>query len=232
LPRFRACVDHPVLWSGLVVVTALGITVGLAGEPPVEILEIPPEEIVRWDEHSFNGSTVYDLVEVDGRKAVHAICEDGTASGLFYRGGIDLTETPILEWSWRVDDTLEDVDETHRQGDDFAARIYLVEDRRLLPWRARALNYVWANEKPRGSEWVNPHTSRVRMVAVRSGPPEEPGTWRTERRNVRLDFRELHDRNVSHLQAVAIMTDCDDTGERLEGWYGSLRFLSSFEVSR
>lgn len=226
-PRFA----HAVLWTSVVVGTALGAVVALGRERPVEIVEFPPELIVGWEEHSFAGSTVYDLVEVDGRTAVHAVCQDGTASGLFYREEIDLSETPILEWSWRVDETLEGVDETRKEGDDYPVRVYLVEERQLLSWRARALNYVWAHDQPRGSDWVNPHSSRVRMVAVRSGRPDEPGVWRTEQRDVRRDFRELHDRDVSHLQAVAIMTDCDDTNQRLEGWYGSLRFLSPSRAS-
>ena len=218
-PRFdRAVLYRAVLWTGLAVSVALGAAIGLAREPSNETLEFPPEVIIGWEKHSFDGSTLYDLVEVDGRRAVHAVCEEGTASGLFYRERVDLAETPILEWSWRVGETLEGLDETRKEGDDYPLRIYLVEEQRLLSWRARALNYVWAHEQPQGSDWDNPYSSSVRMVAVRSGPPQASGPWQTERRNVRQDFRELHDRDVTHLQAVAIMTDCDDTRQRLEGW--------------
>jgi len=63
------------------------------------------------------------------------------------------------------------------------------------------------------------------MVSLRSGPPDQKGQWFTERRNVREDFRRFHDRDVTVLEGVAIMTDCDDTGERMEGWYGQIRFV-------
>lgn len=185
----------------------------------------PPDEIVEWEERSFSGATPYRLVEVNGREAVHARCEDGTASALFYEGDIDLATTPVMEWSWRVDETLSDVDETSTSGDDFPARIYLVDERSILRWRTKALNYVWAHGKPEGVDWPNPYVSQVRMISVRSGSPEEPGRWFTERRDVREDFRRFHDRELSTLSGVAVMTDCDDTGERIEGWYGTIRFV-------
>lgn len=194
-------------------------------------LVFAPPDIIEWEHHSFAGDTDYALVEVDGRKAVYARCTDGTASGLFFRGEIDLAETPILEWEWRVDQVFDDIDETTRAGDDHVGRIYVVDERRFLRWRTRAVNYVWASAKPEGSSWENPHSSQARMIAVQSGPPERPGRWFTERRNVREDFRRHHGRDPERISALAIMTDCDDTGQSVEAWYGTIRFLPANEES-
>jgi hypothetical protein len=60
------------------------------------------------------------------------------------------------------------------------------------------------------------------MVALRSGPGDG---WVTERRNLREDFRRLHGVDVERIDAVAIMTDCDDRGTAAQAWYGGLRFL-------
>lgn len=188
-------------------------------------LRLVPSELIEWKEHSFEGYTQYNLVEMEEGAAVHAVCDNRAASGLFYRGEIDLDRTPNVEWTWRVDSVPSGFDERTREGDDFAARIYLVDSSSLLPWRTLALNYVWAWGEAEGADWPNPHQGRTHMVAVRSGPPESPGSWRTERRNVKEDFLHLHDREVTKLTAVAIMTDCDDTGERMEAWYGTIRFL-------
>lgn len=181
-----------------------------------------PDAIARWRAHAFAGQTSYRLVETDAGPAVHARC-DRAASGLFLDAPVDLRETPILEWTWRVDATLDPaVDETTRAGDDFPARLYVVQGGGLLRWRTRALNYVWASGQPAGADWPNPFAAQAHMIAVRSGPG---GGWRTERRDVREDFRRFHGRDVDVIDAVAIMTDCDNRGVTAEAWYGAIRFL-------
>ncbi|MDX1587873.1 MAG: DUF3047 domain-containing protein [Oleiphilaceae bacterium] len=184
------------------------------------------EDIAGWESHSFEGETRYDLVEVDGREAVHARCRDASASGLFYREEIDLGKTPILEWTWRVEETFRDIHETRKSGDDYPARVYAVDEHSLAKWRTRALNYVWASEMPRGSHWENAYQSRAIMVAVQSGSAgdsEGNGQWRTQRRDLREDFRQYHDKDTDRINGLAIMTDCDDTDAPAEAWYGEIR---------
>jgi len=195
------------------------------GATALKVVEFSPAEMMEWDQRSFSGETSYRLARVDGRQAVHAVCDEGAASALYTRTEIDLRETPVIEWSWRVKETFSGIDERTRSGDDFAARIYLVDERSILRWRTVALNYVWASEEPRGADWPNPYTARVHMLAVRSGPPAEPGQWVTHRRNVRDDFEQFHGRELDRLNGLAIMTDCDDVGEPVEAWYGAVRLL-------
>jgi len=216
--------DHRVALLTVLAGAGLAVAGGIGAWSHVSP-EFSPAEVIEWEERSFQRETPYRLVEVDGRKAVHARCDDATASGLYYRKEIDLERTPVLEWSWRVEETYTDLDETTRAGDDFPARIYLIEEHRLLRWRTRGLNYVWASEQPKGTDWPNPYASAVHMIAVRSGPPAESGQWFTERRNVRDDFRTFHGRDLEKINVVAIMTDCDDTGQEAEAWYGALRFV-------
>lgn len=211
---------HGLLAAAMILAGAAGADVLVSPDP-----EFTAPEILAWEAHSFEGWTSYTLDVEDGRQAVRAECRGGTASGLFLREDIDLDETPILEWQWKASDTPEGVDEQAESGDDFALRIYLIDERSLLRWRSRAINYVWSADQPRGSAWPNPHQSNARMVAVRSDAAGDAGAWHRERRNVRRDFRELHDVDVSTLSAVAIMTDCDQTGQATGGWYGTLRFV-------
>ncbi|WP_019624133.1 DUF3047 domain-containing protein [Thioalkalivibrio thiocyanoxidans] len=203
----------------LAVILACPPGLALASEP-----RFTPTDILNWEKEVFEGETQYEPVEIDGREALHARC-DNSASGLYLKKTIDLERTPILEWSWRVDETFSGIDETTRAGDDYPARVYVVKDGGLLRWRTRAINYVWASEKPEGADWPNAYASQARMLAVRSGAPDETGQWVTERRNVREDFRQLHDREIDTIDAVAIMTDCDDTERTIEAWYGKIRFL-------
>lgn len=184
-----------------------------------------PADIIAWERHAFTGETRYELTEVDGQPAVLALCTDRSASGLFLREAIDLERTPVIEWTWRVKRTFENIDEQTRAGDDYPARLYAVDEHRLMPWRTRAINYVWASRMPRGAQWKNAYQARAIMVAMRSGADPDTG-WVTERRNLRDDFREIHGRDLKVLDALAIMTDCDDTGQQAEAWYGEIRLLS------
>lgn len=206
-----------------VIIALCGFTAPLALAADND-LHFEPAAMLKWETEEFSGYTDYSLVDIDGRQALHAQCDDA-ASGLWLRREIDLNKTPIVEWSWRVDETFEGIDETTRAGDDYPARLYVVQDGGWLRWRTRAINYVWASEMPAGEDWPNAYVSQARVVAVRSGPPDEPGTWHTERRNVREDFRHFHDRDVDTIDAIALMTDCDDTGATAEAWYGPVRFL-------
>lgn len=184
-----------------------------------------PADIITWERHAFTGETRYELTEVDGQPAVLASCTDGSASGLFLRGEIDLVRTPVIEWEWRVKRTFVNINEQTRAGDDYPARLYAVDEHRLMPWRTRAISYVWASGMARGAQWKNAYQARAVMVAMRSGADADTG-WVTERRNLRDDFRDIHGRDLEVLDALAIMTDCDDTGQQVEAWYGEIRLLS------
>lgn len=199
-------------------------TVGLpstADEPPV----FTPESIINWEERSFQEHTEYTVVERDGVKAIEADC-DGSASGLFIERSFDLTQTPILEWQWRLDSLpATTANETERPGDDFALRVYVVVDGGWLPWRSRAISYVWTRDMAAGRDWTNPWVEQVRMVSLRQGE-SRTGEWLTERRNLLEDFRRLHDREPDQVDGLAIMTDCDNTGTAARAWYGRIRLLA------
>jgi hypothetical protein len=47
----------------------------------------------------------------------------------------------------------------------------------------------------------------------------------TERRNLRDDFKRYHGLDVEAIDAVAIMTDCDNRAAKASAWYGGVRFL-------
>ena len=204
----------------LCLVFALGT--GSAGADSVEVLR--NGDIAGWEEKVFEGATAYETVRHDGRDAVRATSR-GTASGLYLRRRIDLDKTPILRWWWRVDATLGDIDERTRAGDDYSARVYVIRSHPVLLWRTRAVNYVWASTMAVGETWPNAYTDSSRHIAVRSGDALA-GRWVEERRDVRADFRELFGESVRYLDAVAIMTDTDNTGAAAVAYYGDITFTS------
>lgn len=182
-----------------------------------------PATIIGWERHSFSGETDYTLSQRSAHRGVRAECDEGSASGLVYREGIDLTRTPIIEWRWRIVEPISRGTPRQKSGDDYAARLYAVDEHPILRWRTRAMNYVSTTQTGVGDHWSNAYADQATMVAV-DGSDEGAG-WRTHRRNLREDFARFHDRDITEIDTLAIMTDCDDTDDRAEAIYGTIRLL-------
>ena len=176
----------------------------------------------KWEEKSFQEKTLYEITKEDGKRCIKAISH-GSASGLFYKIDYDPIEYPILTWHWKVDHVLDKGDARKREGDDYAARIYVVFPSSLF-WRTKAINYIWANRLPKGEAVPNPFTANALMVAVESGS-SLVGRWVEERRNIVEDYRKYFGKDPPKVGAIAIMTDTDNTGENAIAWYGEIRIM-------
>lgn len=197
------------------------------GDPPgkadILIGQFSKASTQEWVPVEFSKRTHYRLVELGNTKALRADSH-GAASGLIYKQTIDLLKTPLLNWCWRVEQALQNDHERSRSGDDFAARLYLVVDGGFLPWKTKALNYVWSSQLPAGELWQNPFAGKsAMMLAVRSNTSPS-GTWFAETRNVYDDLQQAFGYEIRSIDAVAIMTDTDNTGAIAQTYYGDIYF--------
>ena len=184
--------------------------------------EFTPAEIADWPQREFDGPVTYRLVG-NGRPAVEAIAENG-ATALYREVEIDVGETPILEWSWRVDALPQgNASEREKAGDDYGARIYVVQEGFFGKLSARALNYVWSRELEPGTRWPNAFTGSARMISVEQGD-KRLGEWVTYRHDLREDWRAVFDEAPGTIHGIAIMSDSDNTDTRASARYGSIRF--------
>jgi hypothetical protein len=188
-------------------------------------LQIPvlmDADLEGWRDWKFSGATEYTRVFSQGRPVIKAV-SNGAASGVYRKIRIDLGETPVIHWNWRVENTLGAIDETRRQGDDYSARIYVMVAHPVFFWKTYALTYVWSSAQPAGSAWPNAYSDGARVIAVRSGDAGL-GEWHRERRDVRADFKRYFGKEVRYANAVAVMTDTDDTGKQAVAYYGDIWF--------
>lgn len=176
-----------------------------------------------WESVQFKGETHYFPGESGGEKCLRAE-SDRSASGLMRKERVDLEKTPYLNWSWRVERFPESLNERTRQGDDFAARIYVIVDGGLFFWKSRAVNYVWSRHEPVGENWSNPFAGdNSRMISIASGKTQ-PTLWRSEKRNIQEDFQILFGASMDHIDGVAIMTDADNSHSRSVACYRDIYF--------
>jgi hypothetical protein len=124
-----------------------------------------------------------------------------------------------------VDQVLSGVDERSKAGDDYPARVYVVVSGGAAFWKTRSLVYVWSSNQAVGATWNNAFTGNARVMALRSGM-RDAGGWVSEKRNIRADFRQLFGEDIRQIDAVALMTDTDNSGQSATAWYGDIYFTT------
>ncbi len=175
-----------------------------------------------WHEKSFSGYTSYQLIEDEGTNIVHAIA-DSSASGLFNQQSVDLEQTPILTWHWKVAQIGRHNNEQSKSGDDYPVRLYAIVKGEPYYWSNRILIYVWSNQAEIDDAWKNPFASEFRHITVETGE-RNVGQWRYYQRDIRADFSDVFGFVPKQIDAIAIMTDGDNSGQKFEAWYGDIEF--------
>ncbi len=206
----------------IAIIGILGMILSTAAAMDLVVGRFSSGDLQDWKNKEFTGETRYQLVQ-EGEKKVLRADSQGTASGLYREITVNLKDTPYLNWSWRVDNVLKNIDERSKSGDDYPARVYLVISGGAFFWKTKSLVYVWSSHQPIDNTWNNAYTDNARVIALRSGT-QESKQWIQEKRNIRKDFKRLFGDDIDHIDAVAIMTDTDNSGQKATAWYGDIYF--------
>jgi len=208
--------------------------------PPADPAAPPPG----WEALTFPRvprHTRYTVVR-DGPGFVLRAESDASASGLYRPLDLDPRVYRVLSWRWKVEGVLARSDPRRKEGDDYAARVYVAfryDPASARAWeRARygafrllygryppglALNYVWESRLPVGTVLDNAYSARAKIVVVRSGAALA-GTWVSETRDIYADYRRVvgGGGEPPRIEGIALMTDTDDTGERAVAYYDAI----------
>lgn len=205
------------------------------------------DSLDRWEPLTFrkiDAHTTYDLVTEDGKNVLRARAE-ASASGIIFTERFRVAETPFVEWSWKISNTVEGGNAAEKDGDDYAIRIYIIfpydssrvsfldkvkyETVRRLYGEyppLSSLNYIWAN-RPHEAEYLpNPFTDRAMMVPVDTGG-QYAGQWRTHTVDIREDYRKAFGEEVPEEASLAIMSDTDNTGTSATAFLDYIRVKSA-----
>ena len=182
----------------------------------------------------------FTLAEDAGRTVLRVRAESAAGS-LAHDLSAAPAATPILSWRWKVQRSLGRAKWGTRDGDDFAARVYvtfdvpadalpLLERAKLALGRllygddlpAAAICYVWASGVAAGTTGWSPYTERVRIVVLESGDARS-GQWVSETRDLEADFRAAFGGPAPRVTAVLVAADTDQTRESVTAWFGDLR---------
>jgi len=178
------------------------------------------------------------LVEQDGKTALQ-IKADAAAGGLLHPLDLPGDQPWQLSWQWRTERKLEQARFATREGDDYAARVYVLLDYPLdslsfvtrqklrlartffdpdLP--AATLSYVWDNRAAPGTQARSAYTETVEMQVLR-GPEAPLGQWLEESRDLRADAIAAFGSAPRRILGVVFAADSDNTGESAESYFAA-----------
>jgi hypothetical protein len=149
-----------------------------------------------------------------------------SASALYKKIKVNIQETPYLNWRWKIDRALPQLNEKQKTGDDYAARVYVVIKTGLTPLSAKALNYIWSSNGPPKVSWPNAYTKKAIMIPLRSNI-DDIGIWQHEKVNVKEDLMHHFRISPNFIDGVAIMTDTDNSNSIAIASYGDIYFSSN-----
>jgi hypothetical protein len=203
----------------------------------------PPRHPEDWHDMPLPGKarTAYHWT---GRAGQRELVAQADASASMFRRRVDKPAALLrdVEFAWWVQALPDGGDVSDADACDAAARVMFAfggDVGRLSP-RNRimfdlvqlltgeappyaTLVYVWDAKAPVGSVIVHPRSDRVRKIVVESG---HAGLrqWRKYRRTLAADYRLAFGEAPGPLQAVAVMTDGDNTRSRLTTRYRDIEF--------
>lgn len=178
------------------------------------------------------------LVEQNGKQVLR-IQADAAAGGLLHPLDLPGDKTWQLSWQWRTDQKLKQARFATREGDDYAARVYVLLDYPLeslsfvtrqklrlartffdpnLP--AATLSYVWDNRAAPGTHARSAYTETVEMQVLR-GPEAPLGQWLSESRDLNADAIAAFGSAPRKILGVVFAADSDNTGESATSYFAA-----------
>jgi hypothetical protein len=185
---------------------------GVVGQFPAE-----------WKPRKDEGKEVYAVQEEGGQRFLRAVSRGlGIQAGRAHEW--ELSEYPVLAWSWRPRQFPEAADERASGTNDSAAAVYvLVPHSRVRG--PKAVKYVWSERVPVG-ERLSSNGGLTQVRILRSGP--NGGAWQDERVNARDDYlRSFEVSKAPRTAGIAVLTDADDTRSVASADYANFRACRS-----
>jgi len=190
-------------------------------KPAVGTKGLPPD----WKAQNW-GSPKYDfeiVMEENQRALRMKSANEGSLASREIKGKVNLKETPIIEWSWKVTTLPKNGDSCKKATDDQAVQVYVVWPRFPEAVRSRILGYVWDTTEPVGTVCKSEKTGTVTYFVIRSGTADL-GKWLTERRNVCEDYKKVYNEDCEPPSAVSVAIDSNDTSSTAESFIGAIFF--------
>ena len=190
----------------------------------IVVFDFTEDEFKKLKVKKVKGKTTWSLGFNENGNFIKAEAE-GKGSGLGKEVEINLSKTPFINITWKVEKDLSGIIENSKKGHDYAARVFVVKKTGLTALSNRAINYVFSSNSLIHDNWPSPYTKKS-IDYVLSTTKDNLDTWVTVKANVKKHFKKLHGLNVDELSGVAIMTDTDNSKLKAIAHYQNIYFSS------
>ena len=109
------------------------------------------------------------------------------ASGLGKEIELNLSKTPFLNITWKVEKDLSGINENTKNGHDYAARVFVIKKTGVTPLSNRAMNYVYSSNNEINTNHPSPYTKKS-IDYVLSTTKKSLNEWVTVKVNVKRTF--------------------------------------------
>ena len=188
----------------------------------IVVFDFTEDEFETLQVKKVKGETTWSLGSNENGNFIKAEAE-GKGSGLGKKVKIDLSKTPFINITWKVEKDLSGIVENSKKGHDYAARVFVIKKTGSTALSNRAINYVFSSNNDVGKNWNSPYTKKS-IDYVLSSTKDHLNMWVTVKANVKKDFMELHGIKVSDISGVAIMTDTDNSKLKAISYYQDIYF--------
>jgi Protein of unknown function (DUF3047) len=201
-------------------------------------------ELTGWTFQPLRGvrkTTAYAVVsDAETSEPVIEAKATSAAAALGVRLDLDPKQMHMLRFKWKVGNLIESSDPRTKDGDDYAARVYVTfaHDPARATFRERtenalfrtlysetppraALAYVFTHKGKPSEVIASPFTSRVKKIVV-DADPASVGKWKSFERDVYADYKRAFGEEPTRISGVAIMVDTDNTGETASAKFGDI----------
>jgi len=188
----------------------------------VTVFDFTEDEFKTLQVKKVKGETTWRLGSNDKGNFIKAEAE-GKGSGLGKEVKIDLSKTPFINITWKVEKDLSGINEKTKKGHDYAARVFVIKKTGSTMLSNRAINYVFSSNQNVDENWHSPYTKKS-VDYVLSTTKEKLDTWVTVKANVKDHFKKFHDLDVVDLTGVAIMMDTDNSKLKAISYFQNIYF--------
>jgi hypothetical protein len=156
---------------------------------------------------------------------------------------VDLSKTPKLSWSWKVDVAIPPTDLRIKGKDDRSLAIYvsfpfdyeranfferffykLVAAIKGEETPGRVISYVWGGDAQRGTISESPYLKSAGALITLREAKASGGEWFNETVDVVRDYERIFGEPPNQPYQIAISADSDDTKLPSLGWVRDIRF--------
>ena len=191
----------------------------------VNVFMFTEEELLTLKVKKIRGAdfkTKYSLGSNENGNYLRSEAENA-ASGIGKDVKIDLSITPYINITWKIEKDLSGINENSKKGHDYAARVLVVKKTGITPLSNKAMNYVFSSNNEINKNWPSPYTKKS-IDYILSTTKENFNEWVTVKANVKEHFKKYHELVIDEIDGVIIMTDTDNSKLKAIAYYQNIYF--------